>query len=92
MAGILDVFPMVLQGLDWYSNVSAFMQWLILGIFINYIQIGLKGWLKGVIISLAAAMPIMILVAKSDLLSTISIFIMTVILGGLIGFFGEKYV
>lgn len=91
IAGILDVLPMILQGLDWYSNSSAFMQWLVLGVFINYIQVDLKGWLKGIVISLASSLPIMVLVAKNDPFSIIPIIVMTTILGSMVGFLGEKY-
>lgn len=90
-AGLLDVLPMIFQKLDWYSNISAFTQWLVLGFFINYIQIGLKGWLKGMVISLASVLPIIVLVAKNDLFSILPIFGMTTILGSLVGYFGEKY-
>lgn len=91
VAGIIDVVPMIMQRLDWYSCISAFFQWLVLGIIINHIEIGLKGWLKGLFIAEIAAIPIIILVAKTDPISIIPITIMSAILGSFIGVAGEKY-
>ncbi len=91
VAGVVDVTPMIIQGLDWYANTSAFFQWVVLGVIINYIDIGLRGWLKGFVVAEAAAVPIMILVAKTEPLSIIPIIIMSAILGSLVGFVGEKY-
>jgi hypothetical protein len=88
---VLDVIPMILQRLDWYANTSAFVQWLILGVIINHLQIGLKGWLKGCVVAVIAGIPIMILVAKSDVVSILPIAIMSVILGSLVGSVGEKF-
>ncbi len=31
IAGILDVIPMVAQGLTWDANLSAFTMWLVVG-------------------------------------------------------------
>lgn len=92
LAGIIDVIPMILQGLDWYANISAFIQWIVLGVIINYLNIGLKGWLKGLVVAEAVALPIMIIVAKTEIFSVIPIFFMSAILGSLVGWAGEKYV
>jgi len=91
IAGILDVIPMLIQRLDWYSNASAFFQWVFLGLVINYIDIRLTGWLKGFIIAEALSIPVMILVSKSELFSVIPIIIMCALLGSLVGALGQKY-
>jgi len=90
-AGIIDVIPMILQGLDWYSNISAFTFWIVMGLVISYISINIKSWIKGLIIAEASAIPIMILVIAQDPKSIIPISIMTAILGSLIGFFSGRY-
>jgi hypothetical protein len=91
VAGIIDVIPMILQKLDLYSCASAFVQWIVLGVIISHLEIGLKGWLKGLIIAEATAIPILILVAKTDLISVLPIMIMSAILGSFVGIIGEKY-
>jgi hypothetical protein len=90
-AGIFDVIPMLIQRLDWYANLSAFFQWVILGIVINYIDIPLKGWLKGLIVAVALSIPVMILVAKTELFSVVPILIMCALLGSFVGALGQKY-
>lgn len=91
VAGIIDVIPMLVQGLDWYSNISAFMHWIVMGFIINYTVFGTKGWLKGLIVSEISSIPIAILVFQHDCKAVIPIFIMSAILGSLIGFLGDRY-
>lgn len=37
IAGVLDVIPMIMQGLDWYANASAFLHWVVMGVLISYV-------------------------------------------------------
>ena len=91
IAGIIDITPMIIQKLDKFSIVSAFMQWVILGFIITYIKIpGVDGRLKGLITAVILSLPIIILVAKSDPKSVIIILGMSAILGSLVGFFSTK--
>ena len=55
------------------------------------VQIGLKGWLKGLVVAEVTAVPILILVVKTEPFSLIPIIIMSAILGSLVGSLGEKY-
>jgi len=88
-AGIIDIIPMVVQKLDKYSTVSAFIQWVVLGVVITHVQIdGLTGWAKGLIIAVLLTLPIVVIVAKGDRKSVVPILVMTLILGSLIGFTG----
>ncbi|MCX8129717.1 MAG: hypothetical protein N3I35_06410 [Clostridia bacterium] len=92
VAGIIDIIPMFLQKLDKYAILSAFVQWIILGFIITHIQFGVEGWLKGLIVSVLLALPIIILVMKTDFKSIFPILVMSGILGSLVGFIGDKYV
>lgn len=49
IAGIVDVIPMIFQGLDWYSNVSAFVFWIVTSFIIAYTVLPMQNWLKGLI-------------------------------------------
>lgn len=86
VAGILDVIPMLLQKLPWNANASAFFQWVFLGIVIANCNLGLPGWLTGLVIGLGGAIPIILVTAPTDPRSAIPIFVMSAILGTLLGF------
>lgn len=91
LAGIIDVIPMIIQGLDWYSNTSAFIFWVVMGFVIAHISLPIKSWLKGLIIALISVMPIMVIVFATDPKSIIPILLMSAILGSLVGLFTGKY-
>ncbi len=91
-AGIIDVIPMIAQGLNWYANTSAFIQWIVMGIIITHIEMGMKSWLKGLIVAELCAIPIMIIVSMDGFTEVIPIIITTAILGSCIGYFGDKYI
>ena len=91
-AGIIDVIPMIIQKLDAYSICSAFAQWILLGFIINYTVFGIKSWLKGIVIAFSSAIPIMILVAQTDLISIMPIAIMSILLGAIVGMLSAKLV
>jgi hypothetical protein len=89
-AGIVDIIPMIIQKINWYANMSAFVHWLVMGTVITYLDMPLKGWVKGLIIGEVACFPVAIIVLKTEPVSVIPIIIMSAILGTTIGFLGEK--
>jgi hypothetical protein len=91
LAGIVDVIPMFLQELDWNADLSAFIQWVVLGIVINYIDIGIIGWLRGLIIAELLSIPILLIVGTTGITPVVAIIFMTAFLGSLVGHFGSKY-
>ncbi len=91
VAGIIDVIPMVIQKMDKYANWSAFVHWVVLGIFISYIQMPMAPWLKGLLVAELAALPIVIVVSKEDKKAWIPILIMSAILGALVGIAAAKF-
>ncbi len=91
IAGIIDVIPMIIQKIDKYANISAFVHWVVLGIIISYIKIPFSPWLKGLIIAELSALPIVILVAKTDIKSIIPILIISAILGIFVGITTTKF-
>lgn len=92
IAGIIDIVPMILQKLDRYSIISAFVQWIIVAFVITYIQLGVTGWVKGLLIAVLLALPIIILVMKTDPQSAVPILVMSAILGSLVGFLSGKII
>lgn len=91
LAGIIDIIPMIIQKLNKYITASAFVHWVILGFIITFIKIpGLDGWLKGLLIGVLMSLPVLITQAETDPKSIIMIFIMSAILGSLVGFLSTK--
>ena len=91
IAGIIDLIPMIIQKLDRFSNWSAFVHWLVLGIIISYIQIPMSPWLKGLVVAEMSSFPIIILVMKDDPKSIIPILVMSAILGVAVGISTSKF-
>ena len=82
---------MIIQKLDKYANWSAFVHWVVLGIFIAYIQMSLSPWLKGLVVAELAALPIVIIVSKKDKKAGIPILVMSAVLGTLVGIATAKF-
>jgi hypothetical protein len=90
VAGVVDLVPMVIQDLEFNACASAFAQWVVLGIFINYIDFGIRSWIKGLLIAELAIIPILILVSSEGVSTILPIIGMTAVLGSLVGHFGSK--
>ena len=89
-AGVIDIIPMIIQKLDKRAIISAFLQYFFVSIVIVNIDLpGIVWWLKGSIISLALALPIIIIVSSNDKRTVPIIASMSIILGTLIGIAGH---
>jgi hypothetical protein len=90
VAGIIDIIPMLIKKLDKRATVSAFLQYLFLGIIIVNIDLPhIIWWLEGALISLAFTLPILLIVSINDKKSVPIITINSIILGTLIGIAGH---
>ena len=88
--GTLDILPMLRMKLDRYAILSAFVFYLIVPFIIyNTDLFGMAWWLKGGVITLALALPVIVLVAKDGMQAAIPIAVMSVVLGTLIGVVGK---
>lgn len=90
VAGIIDVIPMILQNLTWDANLSAFIMWVVVGFLIATIDLNIYSIAKGILIAFLALLPSAILIGWQEPISLIPITIMTLILGGLLGFSIDK--
>ena len=86
IAGIIDVTPMIIQKLDKYACVSAFIHWMVLGVVISYVQMPVASYLKGIIIAMLTVLPVLVLVSKEDKKAIFPIVVMSIILGAGVGF------
>jgi hypothetical protein len=91
-AAIIDVVPMIIQRIDKSACISAFIQWIVLGLIIPYVNWDMQPWLKGLIIAELTALPIMVLVFAKEPKSIIPIIIFSAILGVSVGLAGARFV
>jgi len=92
VAGVIDIIPMIIQGLTWDANISAFSMWIIVGFLVSIIDLKINSIVKGILIAFLVLLPSAILIVWKEPISLIPISIMTVILGGLIGFSNNKII
>jgi len=90
LAGVIDLIPMFIQKLTWDANLSAFSLWIIVGFLISTSNLKMNSILKGVIISFLVLIPSAFIIGWKEPFSLLPIVIMTLILGGLLGFLIEK--
>ena len=91
-AAIIDVVPMIIQRIDKSACISAFVQWIVLGLIIPYVNWDMQPWLKGFIIAELAALPIMILEFAKEPKSVIPIIVFSAILGIAVGLAGARFI
>jgi hypothetical protein len=91
-AAIIDVVPMIIQRIDKSACISAFLQWIVLGLIIPYVSWDLQSWLKGLIIAELAALPILVLVFMKEPKSIIPIILFSAFLGIFIGLAGARFI
>ena len=90
IAGLIDILPMLKMKLDKYSISSAFIFYFFMPfVILNINLFGMAWWLKGAVISLMLAVPVIIIAAKSDKKSIVPMFVMSIVLGTLIGVVGH---
>ncbi len=90
ITGCIDVLPMLKMKLDKHSIASAFLFYLFLPfIILNINLFGMVWWLKGAVITVMMATPIIIIVSKSDKQSAVPMAITSIVLGTLISLAGH---
>jgi hypothetical protein len=90
VAGTIDIVPMVIQKLDKRATISAFLQYFFVSIIIVNINLPhIVWWLQGGLISVAFALPVVVLVSSQDKKAVPIILTMAAILGTLIGIAGH---
>ena len=85
-AGIIDVIPMIVQDMTWDANLSAFTMWVVIGFFIASVELKMNPIIKGIVISFLVLLPLAIIIGWNEPATLIPITLMTVILGGFLGY------
>ena len=93
VAGVLDMIPMLLQGLTWDANLSAFFLWVVSGFMLATSNLKLAPVLKGILIPFICLLPsAFFIIGWKEPFSLVPIGVMTLILGALLGFVYGKVV
>jgi len=85
-AGIIDLIPMMFQGLTWDANISAFLLWVVSGFILATSNLQLPPVLKGIVISFLCLLPSLPIIGWEDPFGLIPIFGMTLLLGAALGY------
>jgi len=89
-AGMIDIISMLIQKLDKRATISAFLQYFFVSIIIVNIDLPhVVWWLQGGLISVAFALPVVVLVSAQDKKAVPIILTMAAVLGTLIGIAGH---
>jgi formate-dependent nitrite reductase membrane component NrfD len=90
IAGVIDILPMIKMKQDKNSIASAFVFYLIMPFIIYGTQLfGMAWWLEGAVLTLALALPVLLIVAKTEKKAVPAIMITAIALGTLIGITGH---
>ena len=92
VAGVLDVIPMLLQGLTWDANLSAFFLWVVSGFMLSTSNLTVHTVLKGIIIPFLCLLPSTFIIGWNNPFSLLPIAVMTLVLGALLGYTYDKFV
>ncbi|MDZ7723603.1 MAG: hypothetical protein U5R06_12575 [candidate division KSB1 bacterium] len=92
IAGMIDIIPMIIMKLEKSASISAFVHYFALGLIIPFVDWGIEPWIKGIVIALLTAIPIMIIVFPKDKKAIIPMIIFSLILGAGIGIAGAKFI
>jgi hypothetical protein len=81
VAGTIDILPMIALGNTTNAIVSAFLHWVLLGFVIAYLALPVPHWAKGLIVGLAAAIPVLALVIGDEPNAVVPIVLFSALLG-----------
>ncbi|MDR3236963.1 MAG: hypothetical protein LBT84_00505, partial [Spirochaetia bacterium] len=66
VAAIIDTAPMIIRKMDKFFIISAFLVWIILGLFIPKINFVPISFLNGIIVSVLFVLPMTFLIYRLD--------------------------
>lgn len=90
LIGLVDLAPMIFQGLRLDADLSAFSLWIISGFLIANTSLAFKGPVKGVVVSFLVLLPSAVLIGWEEPFSLVPIIIMTLILGSVLGYLIDR--
>ncbi|MBG0790768.1 MAG: hypothetical protein H0S80_09750 [Desulfovibrionaceae bacterium] len=91
-AGILDVIPMIFQGVSWEAAVAVLLHWLGLGVIITFARMPLPNWASGTAIALLTGVPLAILAYPNDPKILAPVILYAMVLGGMLGYVSDRLI
>lgn len=92
ITGTIDIIPMIKMKQDKNSVASAFVFYFFMPFIIYSSNLfGMAWWIKGAVLTLAMALPVLIIVAKTEKKAAPPILVMSIVLGTLIGIAGHLF-
>jgi len=91
IVGIIDIIPMLINGLSSNAVLSALSMWVVIGVSLQVVSLKINRFASGIIVSFLVLIPNLFIIAKNSFLNLIPIFIMTLILGALLGYLTDKF-
>jgi uncharacterized membrane protein len=90
IAGLIDILPMIKMKQDKNSIASAFVFYFFMPFIIYGTNLfGMVWWIEGAVLTIAMALPVLLIVAKTEKKAVPPILMMAIILGTLIGVTGH---
>jgi hypothetical protein len=85
VAGILDIAPMLARKMPPRPILSAFLQWLALGLVIAHLRSPLPSWANGIAAGFLLSLPVAVLIAETEPGSVPIVVATSIVLGALCG-------
>jgi hypothetical protein len=83
--GIIDVIPMIKNKLHRLSVASAFVFHVIMPVIVANLSVAIWWWIKGGIVYLICAVPLVLLIAKDEKKSVPIVLVSSIIIGTIVG-------
>jgi hypothetical protein len=90
-AGLVDIAPMILRGVDRIQLASVFTHWFVTTIFISYAVMPIPPVAKGALIGLLSSLPVLITYGAGTPARVLPIALIAVVLGGVVGFLTHRF-
>lgn len=87
--GAIDIIPMVRNKVYKYSIIAVFIQWMLLGLLIPFVNWGIQPWLKGMIIGFLGMVPTMVVAYDRNRSAVVPTGIFGAVFGSLLGVAGS---
>jgi hypothetical protein len=90
-AGLVDIAPMLLRGVERMQIFSVFTHWFVTTIFISYAVMPLHPAMKGALIGALSTLPVLIMYAQTHPERLLPIFAISIGLGAVIGLSTHRF-
>ncbi len=92
LAGVLDVLPMIAQGLPWDADVSAFSMWVVIGFFLAVTKkLPMPSPVQGILTAFLCLVPSAVLIGRNTPVALVPIAVMTTLLGAALGYAVHRF-